>query len=66
MRFSDIGDPTVRLGVVIYLTVRFGAVSQIINATVGFGAVFRCREHDGAVRLYFMFYGAVRCGFLIS
>ena len=37
-----------------------------MNATVRFGAVFRCREPYGAVRLYLLFYGAVRCGFAIS
>ena len=40
-------------------SVRF---SEIVNATVWFGAVFRSEPY-GAVRLYFMSYGAVRCGF---
>ena len=40
--------------------------SGFVNATVRFGAVFRCRELYGAVRLHFMSYGAVRCGFPIS
>ena len=40
--------------------------SGFVNATVRFGAVFRCRELYGAVRLYFMSDGAVRCGFPIS
>ena len=38
---------------------RFRAV---IYPTVRFGAVFRCREPYGAIRLYFMSYGVVRCG----
>ena len=41
-------------------SVRF---QEIRNLTVRFGVVFRCREPFGAVRLYFMSYGAVRCGF---
>ena len=52
-----------RFGAVIHPTVRFGAVLEIVNATVRFGAVFRCHEPYGAVRLYFMSYGAVRFGF---
>ena len=60
---SDIGNPTVRFGAVIYPTVRFGPVFRIRECydAVRFGAVFRCREPYGAVRLCFLSYGAVRC-----
>ena len=48
-----------RFGAVIYLTVRFGAVSEIVNATVRFGAVFRCRR-CGSVIFYDLRRGSVR------
>ena len=40
-------------------------ISEIVNATARFGAVYRCREPYGAVRLYLMSYGTGRCGFQI-
>ena len=57
----------VRCGFRMFLILRCGSVPfpEFVNATVRFGAVFRCEPY-GAVRLYFMPYGAVRCGFPIS
>ena len=56
MGFSDIVNPTVRFGALMYPTVRFGTVSKIENTTVQFGGVFR----------YCKSYGAVRCCLVIS
>ena len=76
MQFSDIGNPTVRFGAVIYPTVRFGAVfrnrtmlrcgsvrfSNVVNSTVRFGYILRPTARFGAVFRYRKTYGAVRCG----
>ena len=63
--FDDI--PTVRFGAVLINRESYGRFGAVIYPTVRFGAVFRCcREPYGAVRLYFMSNGDVRCGFPIS
>ena len=55
---------TVRCGFDGIPTVRF---SDVVNPTVRFGAVFRCRKPCGAVRcgfpIYRKSYGAARFGF---
>ena len=58
----------VRCGFQVLEILRCGSVLWCILrcGSVRFGAVFKCREPYGAVRLYCISYGAVRCGFPIS